>query len=56
MLCILTYLNVLILYRIFNVILKISFRLIIWDSFVIVKYCKVFVNNCVIQPLAAMQF
>ena len=44
------------LYRIFNILFKISFRLIIYDSFVIFKYCKVFVNNCVIQPLAAMQF
>ena len=43
-------------YRIFNIILKISFRLIVQDSFVIFKFCKVFVNNCVIQPLAAMQF
>ena len=56
MLYILTYFNMDMLYRIFNILFKISFWLIIYDSFIIFKYCKGFVNNCVIQPLAAMQF
>ena len=56
MLYILTYFIINMLYRIFNIILKISFWLIILDSFVIFKYCEVFVDNCVIQPLAAIQF
>ena len=54
MLYILTYFNMNTLYRILNIILKISFWLIISDSFVIFKYCKVFVNNCVIQPLTGI--
>ena len=56
MLYILTYFNMNMLYRTFNIMLKISFRLIVLDSLFFFKYCKVFVNNCVIQPLAAMQF
>ena len=44
MLYILTSFNMNTLYTILNIILKISFRLIIWDSFVIFKYCKFFVN------------
>ena len=35
MLYILTYFNMNMLYRIFNIILKISFRFIVYDSFVI---------------------